>query len=143
VPVTLDVLSDLNWLAVVVSAIAYFALGAVWYAPPMFGKAWMRASNFQLPEGQTPGASFYIGPLITCLIGTIAVAMVTVATGSQTVGEGIVIGMVAGLGIAGSALFVTGYFDPQKPEPMVWVAVVTGYHLVGLTIAAVILALWT
>lgn len=32
-----DVLGDLNWLAVVVAAIAYFALGALWYAPPVFG----------------------------------------------------------------------------------------------------------
>jgi uncharacterized protein DUF1761 len=141
--VTFDVLGDLNWLAVAVAAIVYFALGAIWYAPPVFGKAWMRASNFQMPEGETPGAAFYIGPFITCLIGTIAVAMITAATGSETVGEGIAVGLVVGLGIAGSALFVTGYFDPQKPEPIVWVAVVTGYHLVGLTLAAVILAIWT
>jgi hypothetical protein len=141
--VTFDVLGDLNWLAVFVAAIVNFALGAIWYAPPVFGKAWIRASNFQMPEGEAPGAAFYIGPFITCLIGTIAVAMITAATGSETVGEGIVVGLVVGLGIAGSALFVTGYFDPQKPEPVVWVAVVTGYHLVGLTLAAVILAIWT
>jgi hypothetical protein len=95
-----------------------------------------------MPEGETPGASIYIGPLITCLIGAIAVGMVTVATGSDSLAEGLVVGLVAGLGVAGSALFVTGYFDPQKPEPMVWVAVVTGYHVVGLTLAAVIQALW-
>jgi hypothetical protein len=139
---TLDVLGDLNWPAVIVAAIAYFALGAVWYAPPVFGKAWMRASNFQMPEGQAPGASFDIGPFITCLIATIAVAMLIPATDSDTVGEGIVIGLVAGIGIAGSALFVTGYFDLQKPEPMVWIAVVTGYHLVGITLAAVTLSIW-
>jgi hypothetical protein len=140
---TLDVLGDVNWLAVIVAAIVYFALGAVWYAPAVFGKAWMRSSSYQMPEGESPGASFYIVPFITCLIGTIAVAMLTAATGSETVGEGIVVGLVAGLGIAGSALVVTGYFDPQKAEPMVWVAVVTGYHLVGITLAAVILAIWT
>ncbi len=60
---TLDVLGDLNWLAVLVAAIAFFALGAVWYAQPVFGKAWTRASNFQLPEGDTLGASFYIEPI--------------------------------------------------------------------------------
>ena len=34
-----DALGDLNWLAVIVAAIAYFALGAIWFAPPVFGKA--------------------------------------------------------------------------------------------------------
>jgi hypothetical protein len=138
-----DVLGDLNWLAVIVAAIAYFALGAIWYAEPVFGKAWMRSSDFQMPEGESPGASFYVFPFITCLIGTVAAAMVTAATGTDAVGEAIVVGLVVGLGIAGSALFVTGYFDPKKPEPMVWVSITIGYHLVGLTIAAVILALWT
>ncbi len=52
---TLDVLGDLNWLTVLVAAIAFFALDAVWYAQPVFGKAWTRASNFQLPEGDTLG----------------------------------------------------------------------------------------
>ncbi len=142
IPMTLDLLSDLNWPAVIVAAVAFFALGALWYAEPVFGKTWQRASNIQMPEGESFGPSFYIGPFITCLLGTLAVAMISAATGSDTLGEALVVGLVAGLGIAGSALFVTGYFDPQKPEPMLWVAIVTGYHLVGLTIAAVILALW-
>lgn len=36
---SLDTLGDLNWLAVVAATLAYFALGAVWYAPPIFGRA--------------------------------------------------------------------------------------------------------
>ena len=32
-------LADLNWLAVVVSAVAFYALGALWYSV-LFGKAW-------------------------------------------------------------------------------------------------------
>ena len=42
---TFDVLGDLNWLAVLVAALAYFAIGALWYAPPLFGKAWMAAGG--------------------------------------------------------------------------------------------------
>jgi hypothetical protein len=135
-----DVLGDLNWLAVIVATLAYFALGAIWYAPPVFGNLWMRSGGIQVPE--RPQASFYIAPLLTCLLASIAVGMLAVATASDTVGEGIVLGLVAGIGIALSALFVTGFFDPQKPQAMVWVAVVSGYHMVGLVIAAIILAIW-
>ena len=39
---SLTVLGDLNWLAVIVATIAYFALGAVWYAEFAFGRAWQR-----------------------------------------------------------------------------------------------------
>jgi Protein of unknown function (DUF1761) len=134
-----DVLGDLNWLAVIVATLAYFALGAVWYAPPVFGNLWMRSGGFQVPE--QPQATFYIVPFLTCLLATIAVGMVSAATGSDSLGEGIVLGLVTGIGIALSSLLVTGFFDPQKPQAMVWVAVVAGYHVVGLLIAAIILAI--
>jgi len=54
-----------------------------------------------------------------------------------------VLGLVAGVLVAGSALLVTGFFDPKKPQPMVWVGITAGYHVVGYVIAAVILSLWT
>lgn len=136
-----DALGDLNWLAVIVATIAYFGLGAVWYAPQVFGDLWMRSGGIQAPE--QPQAAFYVIPFLTCLFGTIAVGMLASATASDTVGEGIVLGLVTGAGIAFSALFVTGFFDPQKPQAMVWVAVVGGYHVVGLLIDAIILAIWT
>jgi hypothetical protein len=139
----LDVLGDMNWLAAIVGGIGYFALGAVWFMPATFGKAWQRAMGWEMPGDQRPGPALYIGPLITCLVATIAVGMLAEATGSDTFGEGIVLGLVTGVGIAGAVLFVTGVFDPKKPEPMTWFAVTAGYHLVGLLIASVVMSLWT
>jgi hypothetical protein len=139
---SVDVLGDLNWLAVLVAAIAYFALGGIWYSPAVFGKLWMRSAGIEAPE-QTQAAEFYVIPFLTCLLASIAAGMLAAATGSDTASEGIVLGLVTGLGIAFSALFVTGFFDPQKPQAMVWVAVVSGYHVVGLMIAGVILSVWT
>ncbi len=56
--ISLDVLGDLNWLAVIVAAIAYFVLGAIWYAPPVLGNAWMRAGGVEMPEGERPGSGY-------------------------------------------------------------------------------------
>jgi uncharacterized protein DUF1761 len=140
---TFDVLGDMNWLAAIVGGIAYFALGAVWFTPATFGKAWQRAMGWEMPSGGSPGPAFYIGPLITCLLAAIAVGMLAQATGSDTFGEGIVLGLVTGVGIAGAVLFVTGVFDPKKAEPVTWFGITAGYHLVGLLIASVIVSLWT
>lgn len=41
--VLLDHISTLNWLAVVVATLLAFAVGAVWYTPALFGKAWMKS----------------------------------------------------------------------------------------------------
>ena len=31
---------DISWIAVVVAAIAAFAIGALWYSPALFARAW-------------------------------------------------------------------------------------------------------
>jgi hypothetical protein len=36
---------EINWLAVVVAAIACFLLGGLWYSPVLFGKAWQRETG--------------------------------------------------------------------------------------------------
>jgi hypothetical protein len=137
-----EVLGDLNWLAVIVATVAYFALGGLWFASAVFGRAWIRASGIEMPEGG-PGVAFYVGPLTTCLVATIATAMLAEATASDTLGEGLVLGLVLGVGLALTTLFVTGIFDPKKPEPMTWFAITGGYHLVGLLIVGAIVGAWT
>lgn len=137
-----EVLGDLNWLAVIVATIVYFGIGGIWFANAVLGKAWQRAGGFEIPADQRPGPAYFIGPFITCLITTIAVAMLAKATGTDTVGEGIVLGLVVGIGIVTAVAAVGGLFDPQKANPPVWVAISAGYHVVSLLIVGVILAVW-
>jgi hypothetical protein len=140
---TFEILGDLNWLAVLVAALAYFLLGAAWYAPPVFGRVWSDAGGFALPEsGERPSAAIYVTPLIGSILSAIALAMIAELTATDTFGEGVVLGLVVAIGFAISIAFVTAQFESQKPKPMVWGAVNAGYHAVGNIVAAVILALW-
>ena len=36
---------DVNWLAVLIAAIANMAIGALWFSPMLFGKSWMQLSG--------------------------------------------------------------------------------------------------
>jgi hypothetical protein len=140
---TFEILGDLNWLAVLVAALAYFLLGAAWYAPPVFGRVWSDAGGFALPEsGERPSAAIYVTPLIGSILSAIALAMIAELTATDAFGEGVVLGLVVAIGFAISIAFVTAQFESQKPKPMVWGAVNAGYHAVGNIVAAVILALW-
>ena len=69
--------------------------------------------------------------------------MLASATGSDTVGEGVVLGLVVAIGIAAAIVMVTGWFDPKKPQPMVFATITAGYHVVGLVITAMIVSAWT
>ena len=37
-------LSTINWLAVIVGGVAYFALGALWFSNVLFARPWSEAS---------------------------------------------------------------------------------------------------
>ena len=138
-----DVMDDLNWLAVIVAAFVWFALGAIWYLPKTFGTAWMRSIGWEpSPDDPSPGASMYVAPLLAYLVGSAALGSITKATGTDTVGEGIVLGLIVAVGLVGSVLFVTAIFDPKKPHSMLWLAITWAYHFVGVMLAAVILAAW-
>jgi Protein of unknown function (DUF1761) len=137
-----DLLGDVDWLAVLIAAGAYFIIGAVWYAPPVLGNAWMQAGGMERPaDGARPGPAVYVVPLIGSILSAIALGMIAVATGTDTVGEGVVLGLVVGVGFAISIALVTATFETNKANAMTWGAINAGYHLIGNLVAAIIIAL--
>jgi Na+/H+ antiporter NhaA len=137
-----DALNDVNWLAIVVAAVAWWVLGALWYARPVFGNAWMKAAGIRIQEGQRPGAATIVVPLVAQLVASIALAMLARATGSTTFGEGIVLGLVVGIGLLLTTYLVETTFG-QRPQAGVWFAITGAYQLLGALIASVIVTVWT
>jgi Protein of unknown function (DUF1761) len=134
-----DVLGDLNWLAVLVATVAYYILGAIWYAPQLFGRAWRQSDGWEPPAGQGTAPRFYIIPLLTCFLATVATAMVAVSTGAATFGDGLVLGLVVGVGYG---VAVVAVLSLTRALAGTWLLVNGGYHLVGLLIASVIVTVW-
>lgn len=137
----LDVLTGLNWFAVAIATLAYYLFGAVWFAQRTLGGLWNRAGGDPIAAGRFSPLALYVVPLVTCLVTSVAVAALAAGTGSNSVGEGLVLGLVTSSGVA-AVLFVTGFFDRHKPAPGTWFAITTGYHVVGIVIAAVVVSLW-
>ncbi|HEX6844034.1 MAG TPA: DUF1761 domain-containing protein [Actinomycetota bacterium] len=148
---TFDLLGDLDWLAVLGAAIAYFVLGAVWYAPPILGRIWMEAGGATMGGPSTngssgtgsggPGPAIYAVPLVGAVLASIALGMLALATGTSGASEGLALGLVVAIGFAIPVCVVTATFETKKPRPFVWGAVNAGYHGVGVVLAALIIAL--
>lgn len=134
-----DALGDLNWVATIVGALVYFFVGAAWYAPPVFGNTWMKSIGWD-PGNEPPTMkpADYVKPLIAWIVASIAMGMLAVATATDTVGEGLVLGLVVGIGVATVLIYVTAVFDPTSPDPMTWAAVTGGYHLTGFLILGIL-----
>ena len=138
-----DVLGQLNWLAVIVGGVIYFALGALWYSPMLFARPWQRSIGWD-PEATPPEMkpTTYIVPLIAYLVMAVAVGTVAAASGSDTLVDGIVLGLVLGVGLSLMHTLVDAVFDPNKPQPWTWFAINGSYHALGLLIVAVIVSAW-
>jgi Na+/H+ antiporter NhaA len=137
-----DALNDVNWLAIVVAAAAWWILGALWYAPPVFGKRWIRAAGIPIEATQRPRAAAIVVPLIAEFVASIALAMLARATGSTTFGEGIVLGLVVGVGLLLTTYLVEATFG-NRPQAGTWFAITGAYQLLGVLIASVIVTVWT
>jgi hypothetical protein len=136
-----EVLGDLNWLAVIVAAVAYWILGAIWYAQPVFGRAWLRAGGIEIPEGQRPGPSVFLIPLIANSLAVVATGMLAVATSSNDAADGLVLGVVVWAGYVIGLTLLGATFD-RRPNAALWFTINVGYHLIGLLGAALIVTLW-
>jgi len=138
-----DVISHLNWLAVVVAAIVYYAIGAAWFAPFAMGRMWQRSIGWDANQPAPGMTAMTIAlPLIAYFVAAIAVAMLAAATGSADFSTGVVLGLVVAVGFAGSILAVTAAFETTKPQPWTWFGISFGYHLIGLVVTAVIVSVW-
>jgi hypothetical protein len=141
--VSFDALGELNWLAVIVGAVIYFALGALWYSPMLLGRQWQRSIGWD-PERTPPemSATTYAVPFLAYVAMAIAIGLLAAATGTDELTEGLVLGVVAGVGLLLMHTLVDATFDPNKPEPWTWFAINGSYHLIGVIIVAVIVAVW-
>jgi hypothetical protein len=64
---------QLNWLAIIVSVVASFAMGSVWYGA-LFRKAWARAMEF--PDDKRPAGSEIAKGSAINVVGTLLTAFV-------------------------------------------------------------------
>ena len=138
---TID-LAQVSWLGVIVGAAIYFFLGALWYSPPLFAKPWQAAIGWD--ESRQPPQTnpmTYVLPAAMYLVAAIAMAIIAAATGTDSITEGLVLGLITGIGFALPMVGVEATFDPNKPKPMAWFLITVAYHLIGFAILGVSVAI--
>ena len=134
-------LSDINWLAVLVAAIAYFALGALWYGA-LFSKQWVAYQNIDMndPDLKKGTSAIMFFSFLLMLLATVGLAILVERL--QLVGgvlSGIKLGLFTSIFFSVTAVSIT-YLYIKKPFGL---HMIDGlYHVVGQIIAAIILCVW-
>lgn len=136
----IDLLGDLNWLAVVVATLAWYVFSAVWYSVPPISKAWIQATRVT-PQGtgNMPPPSTMIGTLVAYFVTTIVIALLVAALGITEVGNAIELGVLLGVAFGLVLAFITQLYE-QKGSTY-WLINGVG-AVISFSIVSVVLALW-
>jgi hypothetical protein len=133
----------INYPAVFVSALAYWALGALWYSPLLFARpfvALMRWTPEQLASAEAQGAGAQIVvALLTSFVLAYVLAHFVKFTGAETVKSGALTGFWLWLGFVATSNLETVLFESR---PLGLYFINNGYHLVGLLGMGALLAVW-
>lgn len=133
-----DIISDVSWIGVVAGAVAWFVLGAAWYMAPPIARLWQRSGGIDVPEDASPNPAVFGLTLLAYLVAATATGMLATATGTTSVLEGAVLGVVVGFGYALTAAAVTAIYD-RKPEPFNWFWVNGVFNVIGLTVVGAVI----
>ncbi len=127
---------------VIISAIAVFVLGGLWYSPMVLGKQWMKAIGKTKEELEAGGGkAMFITPIIGSLIMAYVLAHFLQYAEAVTTWEGILTGFWVWLGFVATTMATNMTFAPGANKMKLF-TINAGYHLVSLLIMGVILAAW-
>ena len=132
-------ISGMNYLAVLVAAVAVYVLRTLWYSPAFLGKLWMAASGLteeKTKEGNPGlifGASFVLELVAAFVLAMFIGTEATFSLGLQT-------GFLAGLFWVSTALGVVYLFERRSLR--LWL-LNAGYLTLAFTVMGGILGVWS
>jgi hypothetical protein len=131
-----------NYLAVIVSALAAFLLGALWYSPALFARQWVAVNGYSAEklEAMKKGmAKTYSMSFLCFLVMAWVMAVLILLLGIVGPRGGAKLGGLAWLGFA-APIGLTANLYSDKPR-LAWM-IDAGYQLVYMIVMGVILAVW-
>ena len=133
---------ELNYLAIVVGVVINMALGALWYSPVLLGKPWMAAAGITAEDIEARKGEQYRGYAVAVVVSIVLVfvlALLTRNLGIDKPLDGLVLGLVAGIGLVAVSQAPNYSFEGR---PLRLFLINLGYSVVGFAIIGVLLAVW-
>ena len=126
---------DIHPLSVVVAGLVHMVTGLVWYMPKLFGNTWAELTGKDLK----PASRWLVAGIIGHQVIALALAMIVNLADATNVVGGIAVGVLVWLGFV-VTLEIGELIWEKIPFKLFMIRV--GNHLVALTLAGIILAVW-
>lgn len=133
---------DINYVAVLIAAIANMALGAFWYSPVLFAKRWialMKVSEAEINEMKKGAPRAYALSFIGALVMSYVLAHIVDYAQATTIVGGVGSGFWLWLGFVATTGSASVLFEGR---PAGLYLINSGYYLVSLIVMGAIVAVW-
>jgi hypothetical protein len=135
-----DIFGQINWLAVLVGAIGYFMLGAIWYSF-LFQKKWIAYTGVSMndPDAKKGVAGIMIFSFILMFICSFGLAFIITKFNLHTWQLGLKLGLLTGICFSATAISISYVYEKKH----IGLHLINGgYNVIGQVIAAIIICLW-
>ncbi len=137
-----SIFSQINWLAVLCGALAFFMLGALWYSKLLFANKWIALTgvNANDPDAKKGMGAIMFASFVLMFIAATGIAILKAKMGLVDCWmSGIKLGTVTGLMFGATAISIS-YLYEKRPTGL---HLINGaYTLVGHILAAIIICCW-
>ena len=139
--------TNINFLAVIVTALVPMALGSVWYSPTSpTGKKWMKlvempTEHMNNSEGKKRAMQGYLGSFIGSIVMSYVLAILLSNLAAVTFFGGAMLGVTIWFGFMATSS-LSEYLFSVKPKPWGLYFIGNGYNLIALFFMGGILAIW-
>lgn len=130
---------SINYLAVVVAALAAMVLGFAWYSPALFSRMWVKEMGKTEEDFKQGAGAGYAWAAVAALVTAYVLSHFVDYANAVTLADGAKTGLWAGLGLVATAMFTTNLFSGSSTK--LWL-INAGYQVVNLVIMGMILAVW-
>ena len=127
----------MNWLAIIIAALANMVIGFLWYGTWAFGRSWMKLSGRNMGEGFPAGPGpLYAMTAVAAVVQAITMAWLVGQTGANSGAAGAIVGLYVGMGIVAAAMFAEVLFAGRHPRLF---AITAGYSVLALIVQGMII----
>ena len=129
--------AHINFAAIAVGTLLAFALGLIWYAPPVFGTIWLRHSLIPEKKLKDGKALLRIGPAVVLTFLSGVMLDVLIPREVTQWDDGAVLGLLVGLAIVAPAIGIHYLFGRKSVQLFL---IDAGFSVFSLLILGAVLA---
>ncbi len=127
-------LGSIPYLAIILSALAICIFGSIWYSPKVFWNTWLKLKG--LNEDQLPSVGkVMLGSILMAIVNSLLLAIIVGWVNIEGLIDGLWLGLVVGLIIAGTSATNAMYEGMKLKLYMI----TAGFHVISMIIAGIII----